>query len=742
MSQPPSRWQSDAYRVLATKVEHVVGGPTAKALGALGVETLGDLLRHLPRRYLSSTDTSDLSQLRVGDEVAVLARVTHSEIKGPPNARRLEATLSDGRATLPLTFFGGRREQLVKHWQGELRIGALVIATGKVGEFKNHPQMTHPDFAVIDDSGRIIGGAIRNRTMGRVTQSGGLIGIYPASAKITTWEIAESARLAVDHVRTLPDPWPSWVAEEAGYPALADAFVAVHEPTTRDEARLGQDRLRFDEAFAVQLTMAHRRASALAGVAVPRPEVPGQLLDTFDSRLPFPLTDGQQQVSAEIFDDLARPHPMQRLLQGDVGSGKTIVALRAMLRTVDAGGQAVLLAPTEVLAAQHYRTITGLLGDLAEGGTLAAPEHATEVVLLTGSMSAAEKKRVLLSMASGTAGIVIGTHAVLGEKVQFAELGLVVVDEQHRFGVEQRAALNAKAEHRPHLLVMTATPIPQSVAITLFGDLTVSTLRELPAGRAEITTVAIDVNAQPGWVDRAWERITEEVAAGRQAYVVCPRIHEKDNSAEGLGGGATVLDTFAELTAGPLRDLRVGLLHGQLPTDEKDATMRAFAAGELDVLVATTVIEVGVDVPNATMMVIRDADRFGISQLHQLRGRIGRGGHAGLCLLMTAAETRQLGRHGWEETPVWQRLSAVQATRDGFELAEADLAQRREGDILGTTQAGRRSSLRLLSVVEHADLVVLARDLADRALAEDPGLTTPGFADAVAAIEELMQEAH
>lgn len=739
VSPIPQRWQSEAYRVLTTKVEHVVGGATAKALSALNIESLGDLLRHLPRRYLSSTDLSDLSELQVGEEVAVLARVSHSDVKGAPPRQRLEILLSDGRDRLPVTFFA-RKKQHLDWWQSQLRVGVTAIVTGKVGEFNDKPQMAHPDYAVLDESGQISGGSVRNRAMGRVTQSGGLIGIYPASSKISTWEIAESARLALDHVRELPDPWPNWVFEEGGYPTLAEALVAVHQPHTRQEAELAHERLRFDEAFAVQLTMAHRRRSAQTGAAVARPAVADGLLSRFDQTMPFALTEGQQQVSDEIFADLNRPHPMQRLLQGDVGSGKTIVALRAMLRTVEAGGQAVLLAPTEVLAAQHYRTITGLLGTLGQGGTLTAAEHATEVVLLTGSMSAAAKKRSLLAAASGSAGIVIGTHAVLSRDVQFAELGLVVIDEQHRFGVEQRAALNAKAQYRPHLLVMTATPIPQSVAITLFGDLDVSTLRELPAGRAEITTTAIDAEAQPAWVARAWERIREEVTAGHQAYVVCPRIHDRDTTSEGHGGGATVVDTYAELSEGPLAGLRIAMLHGQLPSEEKDATMQAFAAGEIDVLVATTVIEVGVDVPNATMMVIRDADRFGISQLHQLRGRIGRGGLPGLCLLMTSAETRVIGRHGWEATPIWQRMTAVADTRDGFALAEIDLAQRREGDILGTNQSGRRSSLRLLSVVEHADLVVAARDLAERAVVEDPDLETPGFADAVVEVEDLMQE--
>lgn len=414
---------------------------------------------------------------------------------------------------------------------------------------------------------------------------------------------------------------------------------------------------------------------------------------------------------------------MQRLLQGEVGSGKTVVALRAMLSVVDAGGQAALLAPTEVLATQHYQTISGLLGDLGQGRLLGAPDNATDVVLLTGSTSAPARRTALLKAASGEAGIVIGTHALLGEQVQFADLGLVVIDEQHRFGVEQRAVLSGKAVEAPHVLVLTATPIPRSVAMTIFGDLETSTLAELPAGRPDVSTVVVDAGLRPAWVDRAWQRVREEVSAGRQVFIVAPRIGGT-KSGEGKG----VVELAAELRDGALAGLRLGVLHGQLSTEEKERVMAEFAAGDLDVLVATTVIEVGVDVPNATMMVVWDADRFGISQLHQLRGRIGRGTEPAVCLLLTTAPPGESAR---------ARLDAVAATRDGFQLAELDLEQRREGDVLGATQAGSRSSLRLLRVTEHADVIAQARDLAAECVARDPGMTTPGFADAVRATELL-----
>jgi len=407
---------------------------------------------------------------------------------------------------------------------------------------------------------------------------------------------------------------------------------------------------------------------------------------------------------------------MHRLLQGEVGSGKTIVALRAMLRVVDSGGQAVLLAPTEVLAQQHDRSIRQLLGPLAEGGLIGGDADGTRVALLTGSMGTPARRQALLDVAGGDAGIVVGTHALLEDNVSFFDLGLVVVDEQHRFGVEQRAALTSKAEKPPHVLVMTATPIPRTVAMTVFGDLDTSTLTELPRGRADVQTSVVP-RARPAWLDRAWERIREEVAAGRQAYVVCPRIGD-DEPAESSGGDdestlSAVEETAPELAGGPLHGLRVEKLHGRMAPDAKDAAMRAFGAGEIDVLVSTTVIEVGVDVPNASVMVVLDAERFGVSQLHQLRGRIGRGEHPGLCLLVTGAAAGSVSL---------ERLEAVAGTRDGFALSEVDLRQRREGDVLGTEQSGRRSTLKLLSVLDDLDTIRLARTLATELVEEDPEL--------------------
>ncbi|HNM98219.1 MAG TPA: ATP-dependent DNA helicase RecG, partial [Marmoricola sp.] len=502
----------------------------------------------------------------------------------------------------------------------------------------------------------------------------------------------------------------------------------IHAPDDQRQLGAAKKRLKYDEAFVAQVVLAQRRRLMASQPAAPRTGG-GNLLARFDSQLPFQLTTGQQVVGAQIEADLAREHPMHRLLQGEVGSGKTLVALRAMLRVVDSGAQSVLLAPTEVLAQQHHQSITGLLGGLARGGLLGGDPEGTRVALFTGSMGTPARRQTLADVASGEAGIVVGTHALLEDKVSFADLGLVVVDEQHRFGVEQRAALTAKSAQPPHVLVMTATPIPRTVAMTVFGDLDTSVLKELPAGRAEVQTSVVPTQAQPTWLDRAWERVGEEVARGRQAYVVCPRIGDEPPPEEGpeLHSVEELADALA---AGPLSHLRVGRLHGRMASEDKDATMSAFAAGEIDVLVSTTVIEVGVDVSNASIMVVMDAERFGVSQLHQLRGRIGRGQHPGLCLLVTGIEPT---------SPSMERLLAVAATRDGFALAEVDLKARREGDVLGTDQSGTRRQLQLLSVISPRDVEVIeeAREIATEFVAADPTLASwPPLADAVRKLED------
>ncbi|MEZ5087134.1 MAG: ATP-dependent DNA helicase RecG [Tessaracoccus sp.] len=717
-------WRTPIYRELNRRLPDVVGAKSATELAKLGLETVDDLVRHVPRRYIAGTEMSSFADLQPGEDVAVVAKVSDVKVRRG-RATRVEARITDGARHLGITFFAPK-EYLVNSFVKALKPGDRGIFIGRVGEFQGYPQLTHPKFVMLDGP-RVRGKKAADRqVMGRQVQRAGLVGIYPATSSLPTWNVAEAIELVLPGLRHLGDTLPTWVVQAAGVPSLQAALTSVHEPTDAREAEEGIERLRFDEAFGIQLAMARRRAEQAKQPATPRNRTVGGILDAFDERLPFPLTRGQVAVGEEIFQELAGSSPMHRLLQGEVGSGKTIVALRAMLAVVDSGGQAVLLAPTEVLAKQHHHTITNLLGDLADGGTLGAHPAATTVALLTGSGSAAAKRDALNRIVTGEAGIVVGTHALLSDPVEFFDLGLVVIDEQHRFGVEQRAALAAKAKQRSHALVMTATPIPRSIAMTVFGDLEVSELRERPGGRADVQTVPVNTVTHPSWVERAWSRIREEVAQGRQAFVVCPAISGKQLEA-GMEPGAdrtpiAVTELHEQLAQGALAGLRLGVAHGKLPTAERDQTMARFAAGELDVLVATTVIEVGVDVPNASVMVVVDADRFGISQLHQLRGRIGRGQWPGLCLLLAPITE--------EESVAAQRLRALAASTDGFELAERDLVLRREGDVLGAAQSGG-SSLKLLRVLEDEGMIQHAKELAERVLADSRATDDPLLADLV-----------
>jgi ATP-dependent DNA helicase RecG len=589
------------------------------------------------------------------------------------------------------------------------------LFAGKIGVFNNKKQLTHPDYELIPD-GSDVDTAVEGF-------AGKYLPVYPASSKLPSWKISQCMQLAIGSLEQVEDFLPETIREKHGYPTLHQALVQLHQPADLDHAELARERLTFDEAFLLQSLLVLRRNELKKLNSNPIKKIAAGLLDSFDASLPFELTAGQKAVSKEIESDLSQAHPMHRLLQGEVGSGKTIVALRAMLSVVDNGGQAALLAPTEVLAGQHLRTITKLLGNLSQGGMLGGSEKATRVVLLTGSQSAAARKESLAMTADGSAGIVIGTHALLGEKVEFKNLGLIVVDEQHRFGVEQRDALKEKAILPPHLLVMTATPIPRTVAMTVFGDLDVSTLRELPLGRQPITTHVVPVKEKPHYLDRTWERIREEVAQGHQAYIVAPRISasEESNADADLdflfGQESDEISAVEELApslhSGALAGLRIAILHGRLSSEEKDTTMQAFSNGEVDVLVSTTVIEVGVDVANATIMVIMDADRFGVSQLHQLRGRVGRGTSPGLCLLVTSSA---------DSSPARERLEAVAKTLDGFELSRIDLEQRREGDVLGASQSGTRSHLRLLRVLRDEGLIEQARQDAQDLISTDKDL--------------------
>jgi ATP-dependent DNA helicase RecG len=707
--------------VLEDPLNLVVGDKAASRLeAALGLRTVGDLLRHYPRRYEPRGELTDLASLLDGEHVTVQARivkVTSRPMRGRSGSI-FEATVTDGTGQLVLTFFSRGKQD----WRArKLAPGLTGLFSGQVSTFRGKRQLAHPEYLLLDDSGPAYTAA---------EFAAQIIPVYPAAKEITSWQIADSVRIVLD-VLDITDPVPQPIRERYGLCGLADALRGIHRPIDWPDKRRAEQRLKWDEAFLLQIVLAQRRLAATAYTATPRPRRAAGLLDAYDARLPFELTVGQQLAGATIADELALGQPMHRLLQGEVGSGKTVIAVRAMLQVVDGGGQAALLAPTEVLAQQHFRSITEQLGPLAQAGELGGAEQATRLTLLTGSQGAAARRRSLLEAASGTAGIVIGTHALLEERVQFADLGLVVIDEQHRFGVEQRDALRDKAgEGRPHLLVMTATPIPRTVAMTVFGDLEMSTLTELPAGRSPIRTHVVPAAEKPRHAERVWERVREEVQRGRQCYVVCPRIggDATDGSGpadDGQDGAAArppvaVLDLAAELERGPLAGLRLAVLHGRLPPDDKDRAMLAFAAGSVDVLITTTVVEVGVDVPNATAMVIMDADRFGVSQLHQLRGRVGRGQHEGLCLLVTEAEAGSASR---------ERLDAVAATLDGFRLSRLDLQQRREGDVLGAAQAGRRSSLKLLTLLHDEELIGRARSeaiqlvSADPALARQPALT-------------------
>ncbi|WP_425581240.1 ATP-dependent DNA helicase RecG [Streptomyces sodiiphilus] len=716
----------------------------------LGLHTVGDLLHHYPRRYAERGELTGLGDLPLDEHVTVVAEIADARVHtfNRGKGQRLEVTLTDGTGRLRLVFFG----RAVHHHRTVLVPGRRGMFAGKVSVFNRKLQLSHPAYELLGEGS---GAEAAEDFAGRP------LPLYPACKQLESWKIAKAVGLVLGSLsaegwKGLADPLPEALRAERGLLPLPEAFLKVHQPRTRADVAAARSRLKWDEAFVLQVALARRRHADGQLPAVARRPSPGGLLDAFDRGLPFTLTDGQLRVSREIFTDLAAEHPMHRLLQGEVGSGKTLVALRAMLAVADGGGQAALLAPTEVLAQQHHRSVTEMMGELAEGGMLGGAEQGTKVVLLTGSMGAKARRQALLDAATGEAGIVIGTHALIEERVQFHDLGLVVVDEQHRFGVEQRDALRSKGKQPPHLLVMTATPIPRTVAMTVFGDLETSVLDQLPAGRSPIASHVVPVRDKPHFLTRAWERIREEVAAGHQVYVVCPRIGDEGETAGAgaPGGGAgeqadgespeesgdgddrrpplAVLDVAAELAGGPLAGLRVEPLHGRMAPEAKDETMRRFASGQVDVLVATTVIEVGVNVPNATVMVIMDAERFGVSQLHQLRGRVGRGSAAGLCLLVSEAP---------EGSPARRRLDAVAATSDGFELSRIDLEQRREGDVLGQAQSGGRSSLRMLAVIEDEEVIAAAREEAGALVARDPGLVGhPALRTALDALLDAERE--
>ena len=703
---------------LDSTLDEALGANAAKPLTrAFGMETVGDLLAHYPRRYADPAELTPIRELPVGEAVTIVAEVLSSSFRTMRNRRgaMTEVIIGDGIGKLSLTFFAKGPSQA--EWRAkELSPGRRGIFTGKVGEFNGATQLAHPEYELFDDEDEA-----RRRADARAAV---LIPIYPATASLASMQIAKLIGRVLDDLGPIAEPLPDAVRRREELLTAREALEQIHRPKTRNDIDPAVRTLRMHEALTLQTALLQQRDAVRALSATARPASPGGLLERFDATLPYTLTADQRSVGDQIARDLVGAWPMNRLVQGEVGSGKTLVALRAMLQVAESGGQAALIAPTEVLAAQHLRSIAKMLGP--ELSPLVMP------TLLTGQMPAADRRKAALRVASGQALIVVGTHALLGEKTTFADLGLVVVDEQHRFGVEQREALRAKGSS-PHALVLTATPIPRTVAMTVFGDLDTSVIRTMPAGRAGIQSFVAPLAEHPGWWQRVWERASEEIAQGRQVFAVCAAIDTTKKTGEagalplqeGANGprwGVVQLDE-ALSTHPTLGGLRRAVLHGRMPADEKDAVMQAFARGEIDLLLATTVIEVGVDVPNASTMIVLDADRFGVSQLHQLRGRVGRGGVPGLCLLVTEAEAGTIAR---------ERVDAVAGTLDGFQLAEVDLELRGEGDVLGSAQAGVRSSLRLLRVVKDSRLITRARELAETLLAEDPSLDAhPGLRDAI-----------
>ncbi|GAA5226935.1 ATP-dependent DNA helicase RecG [Paeniglutamicibacter antarcticus] len=718
-----------------TPLEAVLGAATARKVEtAFGYCTVGQMLGHFPRRYMEIGELSKISELPLGEDVTIVAEVKSA------NQRRmqsrpgflLEVLVSDAlgpeQSTLRMTFFNGYEAKR------DLQIGSTAMFSGKVGMYRNHLELTHPEYSLLETAEEADPRPIP---------------IYPATAKLPNRKIREVMEIILARVGTagFREFIPEAILATQRIPRRATAYENIHRPQTVGQGYAARKRFAFEEAFLLQLALAQRREHRRALPAIARPGTQGGLLAAFDASLPYTLTEGQELAGKEIAEDLVRGHPMNRLLQGEVGSGKTLVALRAMLQVIDSGGQTALLAPTEVLAHQHHQSIRKLLGSLGAGGELGSDPRATRIDVLTGSAGAASRRKVLLGAASGETGILVGTHALLSEVVSFVDLGLVVVDEQHRFGVEQRDTLRSKADTPPHMLVMTATPIPRTVAMTVFGDLEVSLMKTLPPGRAPITTHLVPLQV-PEMQERLFARMAEETSKGHQVYVVCPRISEKaveedtflvpadapNDTADGQNNpkpaSMTVEKMMELLTSMPIfADTEIRSLHGRMSSEEKAVAMSAFDSGRASILVSTTVIEVGVDVHNATLMVIIDAENFGISQLHQLRGRIGRGGLPGTCLMTTWLDA---------EHPSVTRLRAVESTTDGFLLAESDLNERREGDILGASQSGSRSTLKVLRVMKDAKLIDGARSAAESIVEGRGGLEAhPGLQSAV---EEWVDE--
>jgi ATP-dependent DNA helicase RecG len=673
-----------------------VGPERAKALAGIEIETIFDLLTHYPRSYIDKTKQSSIRDAQIDDKVWIYGKVASSStVPGRGRGKaRTELRIGDGSGYLRVTFFN-------QPWRArQFPQGSEAMFFGKVTDYRGQKQLANPEVDLLDEEDRL-----------QITS------IYPQSdkARLYSKDFRSWESEALERAGEFVEPLPGWLLDEHDFVLRTAAFRGIHVPESMAERETARRRLVFDELLRIQLALVMRKRRIEVTSQGIEHNTSGELVASFLAALPFELTGDQRTVMAEITADLARPVPMHRLLQGDVGAGKTVVAVAALLTAVQGGHQGAFMAPTEVLADQHHASIRPLLEGITvpDDGSSLFGERPLTIELLTNKVSGKERQRVLTSLAAGEVDLLVGTHALIQEAVEFKSLGVVVIDEQHRFGVEQRAALKDKAGGGavPDVLVMTATPIPRTAAMTVYGDLDVSILGEKPAGRQRIDTTWAKGEADEAAV---WQRVREEVAAGRQAYVVCPLIGESEKVEV-----ASAEETYTRLEADELSGLSLGLLHGRLPTAEKEAAMAAFRDGRTQVLIATTVIEVGVDVPNATVMVVLDADRFGIAQLHQLRGRVGRGADASYCYLVTGSG----GADGDDEERAQgnARLEALVRTDDGFELAEVDLEIRGEGTIFSDRQKGR-SDLKLASLRRDRKAVEAARAAAERIVDQDPEL--------------------
>lgn len=700
-------------------LKKVLGRVAGKLEKKFGLQTTLDLLYFFPRRYHELGELTSFSQLTLGEEQSVIAQIADSSRRRTRGGKwMLSLQLSDGENLMDAVFWA-KSQHLINWMSTQMQVGQTKLFSGRPSLYRGRLQLSHPSYQEVSDENLDVTSNQAAKAQAQRPEP-----IYPAKVGLPTWTTQKAIAVVLDQLkfRPLPDPLPTEIRKEQGLLEINTALEQIHRPQTRADYQAARSRFRYEEAFVLQAALAERRQE-LAEDAPVLKELPGGFTERVAASLPFALTDFQQQALADIGERLQSPRPMNLLLQGDVGSGKTVVSLLAMLRAVDGGRQGIFMAPTEVLVHQHFSTLTGLLGEYAQpGGFTLRGTEGVPIYRLTSSMPTAEKNRTLDALKTGQPALIVGTHALLSQRVMLTSPGVVVIDEQHKFGVRQRDRLRQAESGTPHLLVMTATPIPRSVAMTSFGDLDLLTLKGMPPGRTKVETFRVDT-ANRTWTARTWQRAAEEIAAGHRVFVVCPAINPGSTSADGAEGEegedarepiANVSDTVSQLRSLPaLKGIEIGILHGQMSAEEKDQAMADFTAGRTPLLVATTVIEVGVDVPEATMMVILDADRFGLAQLHQLRGRIGRGKFGGVCLVWSRVQP---------DTLASRRLDAFTKTTDGFELAAFDLQLRESGDILGDSQSGRASSLKILDLLADEEVISQARKDAKHLVAGDPHL--------------------